>query len=677
MSRNPFEAYQPPQTVKNEFIARGDGTKLQQWTAKRFPWIHMTSMSDKCNGKYSPLGNGPNVPTIFGEWSAYAMYNKDTLLPLPIITGLDITAVGALGTTRKGVVKFKVYTDEDLNEMQKCYFIPGMDIRVQWGWSESCTGLIPEPWVDGTDRARALCEIRNRAQSNPAYDGFQGVVTNFKYNLEPDNSWECELEIISAAEPFSQSTISDGQCGCSRKVSTTGADGEEKQITKNNGELFSFLLDSFRNHNAMFEWTERISQKTKGDLSSYVWKVQQRSLWGKARTEAGGDNSSWYEGTFFNDYDTREQYISYGTLEAAINALTLPNGENHPYGRVDSSGILLTTPGWDLTIATNPFICVLPGSNFGSTLSEVERGPDNSVMIQQQDGKWVVDLCGIMLNVLFLKLELEKVLDGDKLMITFLRNVLKKVSSTCGDIWALDVISDSESKVNCANPNAGGDGGLLSVIDTNLFKTNTSWPVPSTVTNSSIRSFNLDLKLTDSMKTQALYAGGTQQGGSGNSKSGGDTTGCEGASMKPFYLGGTVKNKAMPNALKNSKKNCTCNDIPSAERAAPPTLGSLAMEVHNFVSDQTCDSLRAKLIEEIQNKAISSEKKMEHCNTSLPFDFGFECDGIGGFSFGQLVTADRIPQNIRDAFDFQITKVEHTVTANDWVTKVSTVAKTK
>jgi hypothetical protein len=104
-------------------------------------------------------------------------------------------------------------------------------------------------------------------------------------------------------------------------------------------------------------------------------------------------------------------------------------------------------------------------------------------------------------------------------------------------------------------------------------------------------------------------------------------------------------------------------------------LSSLVEEVYDYVSDETCNALRNEVVARIQD--LTDAGTPPHCNTALPFDFGFECDGVGGFAFGQLVTADRIPAQIRNSFDFQITKVEHSVTANDWVTKVSTVARAR
>ena len=107
MARNPFAGVDVPGTVQSEFTARADTNKMLQWAAKRVPWIHVMSMASSCDGKYTPLGNAAGVPALFGSVSSQAMYNNSTLLPLPIITGCDVAALGNLGTTRKANIKIK------------------------------------------------------------------------------------------------------------------------------------------------------------------------------------------------------------------------------------------------------------------------------------------------------------------------------------------------------------------------------------------------------------------------------------------------------------------------------------------------------------------------------------------------------------------------------------------
>ena len=123
MSNNPLRSRQVQDPLKREFEARKDGGKLLQWTAKRFPWIHVLSCSGLCLKEgYDELGNTTNGKTLslFGTNPGQAAYDLLTKLPYPVITGLDVTAMGSLGTTRKAVVKLTCFSDDQLIELQKC-----------------------------------------------------------------------------------------------------------------------------------------------------------------------------------------------------------------------------------------------------------------------------------------------------------------------------------------------------------------------------------------------------------------------------------------------------------------------------------------------------------------------------------------------------------------------------
>jgi hypothetical protein len=78
------------------------------------------------------------------------------------------------------------------------------------------------------------------------------------------------------------------------------------------------------------------------------------------------------------------------------------------------------------------------------------------------------------------------------------------------------------------------------------------------------------------------------------------------------------------------------------------------------------------------SKFVGSGANRQHCKgVPLPFNFSFTVDGIGGFEFGQMVSSDRIPPQIRKNFEWQITTVEHSITVNDWTTNVNTVCRYK
>ena len=731
---NPFKGIGVPGLVQTELNSRANTSKAIKWTAKRFPWIHVMSMSNACSSQYNALGNSVYLSGgsyIFGTSPKTALYGAGSGLPFPVVTGVDVGALGNLGSTRKATVKIKAYTDEHLVELQKCYFIPGMDVRVQFGWSESCTGeSAPPVYIATVSRAQAVCEIHQRASENTNYDGLQGIVSNFKYSLQADNTWDCEIEINSPADPFAESNISNADCGCTRKTKMTDSEGEEKEGIAKNGQLYSMLLDCYTDPNNAAQWASKIKANAYAGSDALKNTVawSSRHYFGKARTEIGGDDSSWYEGNFINPYDTTEQYISYGMLEAAINAYTIPNANGLPYGRVDSSGILLPCP--TTIVSADPRVCIIGGGAFdvtalkeggipnavgggttsgqtqaiqamntyttaaatnvgtffggpvgGVVAANVANNMNNSVahtagIASLESGGSLaapgggVNLCNIELNVVFLMSELKKVLDGDKKMATFLRAVLEEVNRVCGSPWSIEIISSGETKSGCSS-RGGMQGAAITVVDTKQYEPTGPYMLPAKPGASAARNISLDLKMTGAMKTQALYGPGTQQRGSGNTKAGGDATGCEGKSIEPFYVGqGVTKNNAMPSAGKTDKTKCDCDEIDTPKKEPEPTFRELGLAVYDDVNDETTKALLNALVERIHKEA------KPHCaGVPLPFDFNFEVDGIGGFRWGQVISCDRIPAGIRSNMQWQITKVDHSITANDWITKIGTVAR--
>lgn len=665
MNRDPFKGVTVPDTVERELDARADMSNLLKWTAKRVPWIHIMSMAEGCSSNYSPLGKGSgNVFELYGSTTSTALYDTTSKFPLPVVTGIDVGALGNLGTTRKAVIKLKAYTDEQLIELQKCYFIPGMDVRCQFGWNESCTGA-PPPGIytdKGVARQKALCQIAKLAQNNSSYDGFQGIVAQFSYNLQTDNSWECSVEINSAAEAFADGTIEDVECGCGREMTQTDSEGSEKKTVVKYGRLYTMLYDIFKDSSTGFQYYTSLLDGTPLGLLEYLG-VHDEFYWGMARTQDGKDDSSMLEGTFINDYDTVESYITWGMLEAAINKYTIPNTNGYPYGEINSSGISLPKP--NNLMSSDPRVCIIPGQQ-SLTQSRGGIGQD----VAHDDG---ISLCSIRLNVIFLMMELKKVFDGDKKMSTFVRAIIDKVNDVCGNPWNIEVVCTSDTKVSC-DSGLGAEGGTISIIDHKSFKSGANiFTLKAKVENSAARNISLEMKMTGAMKTQALYAGGTQQGGT-SSKNDGDATGCKGESFKPFYVG-SGKNLAMPAAVPNAKDApvCDCDKVDTPAKKAPPTKSELIEQCKDSISDSTCQALRAEIVKE-----MVGEEKSPHCaGVMLPFDFSFECDGIGGFRFSQLISCDRIPPDIRNKMVWQITKVDHSITANDWTTKVGTVCRLK
>lgn len=715
--KNPFVKKNVPSSVEDELKARSS-TKGTIWAATRFPWIHISSLCNLCVNGF--LNNTVKAGKLTSLSNRNSLYEDGYSRPRPVVTGLDIKKQGELGTTRKAVFKVTAFTDEQLNELQLCYFIPGMGCRVEWGWSVDAQGRKSPGPLGGSNGINdmripddiANAKMKSIARANTHYDGFQGIITNFNYSLTSENTWDCVVEVVGAAELFSGSKVNDNgskDCNCTVSVKTE-EEGKEEIVKKS--LLFTFfkqLFDDFEKTKTTY--LPQLAKIT--GIDGKVAVIEQYTYLGPQRDERGGDDSRWYEGgvpgaLFGNKTDATEAYISWATLEAAINALCIPTadkeGLHFPLGRLTSTRMRITYhPALE---STDPRVCILPGTKeqnvvaqqgtvyngkitasglltagqvFG-TISNLITAATANLTPPAGFGGPEIYLDDMMVNTVFLMMELDAVEKGDGSLSTFLTNVLAKINEACGSLWHFEIVSTTEDS------DIDGKGPTLSVIDAKIFdvgpKTLQIQATTKGDNRSIVRNLTLNMKMTDAMKTQALYSNAKPQ--SAKSPGGGA---CGPVLFQPFGLfkndkgtfnaATTIYSTSKPQTkyFLPGENSCDCKNANQSQEPEP-TFKEIFANLGEEVNSTTCQAARTAL-EKAYSKSVE-EGEYDHCRgLILPLDFNITLDGIGGFAFGQLVSCDRTPIKIRDNYDWQVTAVEHSITANDWTTTVNTVPRFK
>jgi len=635
---NPFGAKNVPGTVSAELQARSTN-KGAEWAAKRFPWVHLSAFASSC-GEYSQLSSKLTDPR----------YEAGFVRTKPVITEVQVKKQGELGTTRSATVSLRAFTDSQLVELQKCYFISGMTVRVQFGWSVSATGATaPSPVTGPMDDGKAICLIQKRAASFPCMDGLQGLVTNFGYKLANDGYWDCSIEIVAATESVGDREVAvTGDCNCARVFE----DNEGEEVTAKRSLLYTWLFDINSQAQAEEDCVYLGGQVSGGSERDII--VSAASYEGEDRNQDGGSSQS----SMNPNYDAHEGYVSWSALEAAINTLSIPsNGGKYTIGRVMSTDVYV--PSHPDLESGDPRICIIPGSpRLEAAISEGDFVWDQNDPGSMWDATEIEFGSSILLNCIFLMVELKAVEDGDNKISTFLRNVLKKVNNACGGYWdgMLEIVSTTE---DCENPNSVP---TISLIDVRKYEPGSTFKVPSLANNSVIRDLKLDMKLTGAMKSQALYANGAKGVGKG--------TKCKGIPFRAFGTGASVTDACRPKA--ETPPPCKCKEAPSSVESEEKSMDEIFEEMYGVVDNSTTAAAITAITE-----AVNGVEEDKCKGLPLPFDFGFTVDGIGGFAFGQIISSDRIPSSVANSFDFQITAVEHSVTAQDWSTSVNTVARYK
>jgi hypothetical protein len=645
---NLFSLKSVPDGTKNELTARST-VKGVTWAAQRFPWVHISSMSSIC-GEFKTMSS-----KLTGNITD--SYEGGLVRPKPVITAVKVKKQGELGTTRSCTVELKAFTDTQLIALQKCYFIPGMTVRVQWGWSVSATGgTAPEPVVGGLSDGVAICQMQKKAGSSAIYDGLQGLITNFNFKLNSENIWDCSFELVAAAEATGDGKIAVYNEKCTNCERTYKSEEADKAVVDKKNLLATFFYDVDADASDgdlfFFDFKSRFTEA----MAPNEPVIAGGNYEGEDREATGGSaQSSWSMGNF----DTTEGYISYSTLEAAINRYAFPtSGGKFILGKVLSTDLMVKShPKLE---SGDPRICVIPGSPMLS--KQLGNNWNWKGLVPSIWSSDEIDFGGIMINCVFLIQELLAVEKGDNKCHTFLTNVVRKISNTCGGYWndVLELVSTTE---DCANPK---EVPVLSLVDLRKFTPAGPYAVPTNPNNSVIRDLKLDMKLTGAMKSQALYSNGAKQNAKGSK--------CDTIAFSPFGLAdaGSVTVDGKPKAA--TPPPCDCSETKQAGKSEKKTFDEIFDEMWDVVDDGTTSAAIAAVAEAVNG---GSDVKDKCAGMPLPFDFGFTVDGIGGFGFGQTITSDRIPPAVAKAFDFQITSVEHDISIQDWTTTVSTVARFK
>jgi hypothetical protein len=205
---NPF-FQQVDSFVKNELKVRqniygrrvrGVGAsypKQVEWSYGKTAWGIVTSK----NVKGVTLGL-PGSKVMSDSKGNLTLYNASRNVPnKPLLSEIEITNEGPLGSMLRGVFKFTIYpeltqTGFDLEGIEKAFFIPGNEVSIKWGWSVS-------------------------GNSNNACQGeFDGIIYNFNWSLNED------LSVSATVSAVSPSAIS---MGISAEMTTkTDIDGVER-----------------------------------------------------------------------------------------------------------------------------------------------------------------------------------------------------------------------------------------------------------------------------------------------------------------------------------------------------------------------------------------------------------------------------------------------------------------
>lgn len=665
-----------------------------------------------------------SVPQNFN--SIGGLYNEVTLRPnQPTITNIKVTKQGELGSTRKATVDITFFNVQQFEEYEPYLFVPGISIRLEWGWSVGAA-FGPQNPLNAlySDDATVTNDIQKKTTANPNYDGFQGRVVNFSYNIEGD-LWKGTIEIISAGSGIADKKIDDTSCDCSCK--RTSADGEDKedQPTENIPAQFYALHDQPRQAIKSFKGLF-------GDAAEvYLVKfaAKDRNAEGEIASDTWIDTESWGE------TNTEETFISLNTLAAAINLYTGYRDKQNPKRNADGeitfklNGKPIPIQSHPEIVSTDPYVCILPGQmkkfiasnpdikgEINNAKSGFRKGFEKFVQFGTVPGQFLNaasggglfdidpqtrveeyleggtppnfnddqdDSVGYIGNVLINTRHALKVFKNNKTLSSFMLTLMKDVSDVCGGFWEFDLVDitteESNSKVPC----------LVTIMDIKAAnKAATAYKIPSkpvgingNITSMPVvRTLDIKTKLTEGMKSQALYADGAATGATGECPNR-FTYIRSNPKTNTAVLNRGVSERILPTNCCVKTDDCD-SETEEPKKVFLDAMGKLLLKR----TDKRAEAAKVSFLKYLtdlnkKNQESNPKRTFQNCPTiPYPFELSLSLDGIGGFKWGQYITTDRIPERYQTTqtggtFVWQVTTVEHEITPNDWKTGIQTILR--
>lgn len=613
-----------------ELNARKNMTPNNDWYARRSPWVQVESFCSACGSS-----------GLLKSLKEANPYESSTNRPKPIVTSVEVKQQGNLGTTRQATFKIIAFTKDQYQDIVNCYGVPGMTVRVQFGWSIGAAGQSPSVITGAQPDNAAICAINGNAASGVS-DGLQGAVAKYAITfLKEIMAWEMTVTMIAASTPILgrqvQNLDSGNTCNC--EVTSTSVNSSGEQVEEKQNTTVSLLKAKI---------LEPIKQANPGLFGSRasIPGIYYVHLYNAERDEngnqAGGFVNTIANNMPFNTPESDEAYIQYGVLESIVNKTALP--KDGP--KIDSSklGLLsFKSPGY----SADPHICLFPGldserSGAGGT---GYAGINSAPSCAQGGG---IDVTKILVNCIFVNKCLTDI--GKQGTIgDFFDKILQGINQAACGIFELSILDSG----TC------GSEATLSVIDLHKAEGATSGYSVSIGPNSAVaRDIKLDLELTEAMATQAIYG-----------SPGATSAPCDMNRFTTLYE--NVSDSANGSRHTSKPQGDSCPDTCDGETLSLEQAYT-NMVYEDGITDASKESVRSKLIEQYNKNASKDVCKQ----VMLPWKFSFTSDGVGGFKFGQVVTTDILP-SAASGLIFQVTSVEHSVTHADWTTTVNTIGRYK
>ena len=668
--------------------------------------------------------------SIWNSEFAYGLGGTDFgIQPMPGITGVEISHLNR-GSIRKATVTLKAYNKFQFDLIETLYLRLGYTMLLEWGNSHyiendtvkdnegnviSRSGdlqqvgntLVEDFWfVDNYPSnqthlgvLKKVEEYRKRYDGN--YDGFFGRVSNFNWGFNQDASYDITIDLISLGDIIESLKINTLSSPTTTPLDET-ASSKENQST---------ILNYFKNRRENFKEI-KVNPDNK-DFYSAENSLSKRKLYDRWFKDSG-DEKYYY-------------YIRFGKFLEILNkniisSLKNSNGGKFPLINIDNDVDANVMSIYPNQFSLNPKVCIIRSGYFTPPLKnapgfffDLEKFYDFT--FNPPHGK----IMNIYLNFDLVERTIKANTDssGNLSLFTLLQTICKEINKSLGSINKLEpIIDEDRNTVLIIDQNALPQKGrnklrknILSKEDPKIEEEQESVPFElygynrENSTSNFVKSFSFKTEIGPDLST-IISIGATAQG----TVVGEDATafskwnsGLKDRFQQEIIEPDKIEKLTNTNKDQNSLKNNSI--LGDGTRPASAILGvgqkqdlSQFSEFQKyimrawggrtysgeyegnrkyFISDDNFINQGLKLF---THDYFENTKKRAKATSSIgfiPVKLSLEVDGISGIKIYQSlkINTNFLPENYPEVLEFLVTKVNHTLQNNQWVTKIETISQ--
>jgi hypothetical protein len=421
------------------------------------------------------------------NYVAYGLGGLDFgIQPMPGITSFNIKHLNR-GSIREAEVTLKAFNKKQFEILELLYLRLGYSMLIEWGNNtyfkdkdtkeDISTTLVDNFWFNDNQNIEhidVLREIENKRKLYVGnYDAFFGRVTNFRWNFNPDGSYDITLNIHGLGSVMESLKVNIADSNST----LTPKEQETQRISRFRNDKISNFLNSIMIQPQITKIEKKISQtkattrlqELKANLDDLRKQILPQTeeiidnfseevinldqTW--TQTEVGIKVQRKFENTSYNYYIRFGAFLSFLRDYVLLRLTNDQGNSSFPILNINNDPSVNIMYGEDKQFSVDPRVCIVNNpSVFNYFPKGDQASKDNFKSVFDQFDPWFVKdkikyalPMNIYLNFEFILSVLEGKVDdkGNLSLYTFLETICSRINKSLGGVNNLQPIIDEST----------------------------------------------------------------------------------------------------------------------------------------------------------------------------------------------------------------------------------------